>query len=108
MASEGWAVLVEGKRDAAALKGLGYLGSVVTLAAIARLGTDAFGSTRRVIILTDLDREGRTLAARYIKRLSHDGFRTSLVERKMLRIASRGSFRHIENLSKFATSEVQP
>ena len=108
MAPEGWAVLVEGKRDAAALKGLGYLGSVVTLASLARLGTDVFGSARKVIILTDLDREGRTLAARCIKRLSHDGFRTSLVERRRLRIASRGSFRHIENLSKFAASELQP
>ena len=106
MASDGWAVLVEGKRDAAAVRSLGYIGILVTVASVGRLGIDAFAPAKKVVILTDLDREGRTLAARYIKLLAHEGFRTSLAERRRLRIASRGAFRHIENLSRFSETEA--
>jgi hypothetical protein len=52
-----------------------------------------------------LDREGAVLAARYIKRLSHDGFRISLRERQRLKNASHGVFLHVENLSRFARLE---
>ena len=106
MADEGWAVLVEGKRDAAAVRGLGYIGGLATVSSVGRLGVQAFAPAKKVVILTDLDREGRTLAARYIKLLSHEGIRTSLAERRRLRVASRGAFRHIENLSRFIDEEV--
>jgi 5S rRNA maturation endonuclease (ribonuclease M5) len=106
VAADGWAVLVEGKRDAAALRSLGYTGVLTTVSSVSRLGTEAFAPARKVVILTDLDREGRVLAARYIKLLSHEGFRTSLAERGRLRVASRGAFRHIENLSRFSEPEV--
>jgi 5S rRNA maturation endonuclease (ribonuclease M5) len=106
MSDEGWAVLVEGKRDADAVRGLGYTGGMATVSSVSRLGAKAFAPANKVVILTDLDREGRTLAARYIKLLSHEGFRTSLSERRRLRVASRGAFRHIENLSRFSDAEV--
>jgi len=72
---------------------------------VARLGARALAPAKKVIILTDLDREGRILAAKYIKQLSHEGLKTSLSERRRLRVASRGTFRHIENLSKFSDAE---
>jgi len=106
MAAEGWAVLVEGKRDAAAVRSLGYSGNLITVSAAGRLGAQAFAPARKVVILTDLDREGRILAARYIRLLAHEGIRTSLDERRRLRVASRGAFRHIENLSRFSEAEV--
>jgi 5S rRNA maturation endonuclease (ribonuclease M5) len=106
MADEGWAVLVEGKRDAAAVRGLGYTGRLATVSSVSRLGARAVAPAKRVVILTDLDREGRILAARFIKLLSHEGIRTSLSERRRLRVASRGAFRHIENLSRFSETEV--
>ncbi|MDV3293032.1 MAG: hypothetical protein LYZ70_02055 [Nitrososphaerales archaeon] len=106
MALEGWGVIVEGARDEEAVRILGYVGPLVTIASIARLGTEALLPLRKFVILTDLDREGRVLAARYVKMLSHEGFRTSLVERKRLRLASRGVFRHVENLSRFSRHEV--
>jgi len=106
MAEEGWAVLVEGKRDAAAVRGLGYTGGLATVSDVSRLGARALSPAKKVVILTDLDREGRILASRFIKLLSHEGLRTSLSERRRLRVASRGAFRHIENLSRFSETEV--
>jgi 5S rRNA maturation endonuclease (ribonuclease M5) len=105
-AEDGWGVLVEGKRDAAAVRSLGYTGALVTVSMVARMGVQALAPATKVVILTDLDREGRILASRYIKLFSHDGIRTSLAERGRLRVASRGAFRHIENLSKFSEAEI--
>jgi 5S rRNA maturation endonuclease (ribonuclease M5) len=103
---DGWALLVEGKRDEKAVRELGFTGRIVTMSSFSRLGERAFGGSRRVIILTDLDREGGTLAARSLKRLSHEGLTQSLAERRRLKVASRGIFLHIENLSRFAEPAV--
>jgi len=105
MSEEGWSVLVEGPRDVRALRRLGCVGNLVTVSSVVREGKATFNEDRKVVILTDLDREGAVLAARYIKRLSHDGFRTSLRERQRLKNASHGIFLHIENLSRFARYE---
>ncbi len=99
---EGWAVLVEGQRDAKALRKLGFVGNVATISAVGTSNSSVFDDLKKVVILTDLDREGAVLAARYVKRLSHEGFRTSLRERLRLKNASHGVFLHVENLSRFA------
>ena len=102
---EGWSLLVEGPRDLKALRKLGYDGRLVTVALLGRNGPGVLGDAKSVVILTDLDREGAVLAARYVKRLTHEAFRTSLAERRRLKKASLGVFLHIENLSRFAKSE---
>ena len=102
---EGWTLLVEGRRDVRALRNLGYGGHIVTVSRIGRKGPGAFGKTKGVIVLTDLDREGAVLASRFIKRLGHEGLRTSLRERRRLKAASHGVFLHIENLSRFEADE---
>jgi len=101
LSEEGWSVLVEGQRDESALRSLGYRGKVVLVSAVKRKGVEAFNGSRKVVILTDLDREGAFLASSYLKLLAHEGFRTSLAERRRLKRASRGVFLHIENLSRF-------
>ena len=103
---DGWSLLVEGPRDVRALRKLGYGGALVTVSSLGREGPEAFGEAGRVMILTDLDREGTVLAARFMKRLSHEGLKTSLRERRRLKAASRGVFLHVENLSRFAQPEV--
>lgn len=102
---EGWILLVEGPRDEKALRKLGYGGQMVTVSWIGRKGLGAFGETKRVIVLTDLDREGAVLASRFFKRLVHEGLKASLRERRRLKAASHGAFLHIENLSRFAADE---
>jgi 5S rRNA maturation endonuclease (ribonuclease M5) len=108
LSGEGGAVLVEGKRDVRALKALGYTGPLFTIAILTsseasreKLREDV----RQMVILTDLDSEGRRLAARYFRFLSQEGVKPSLAHRRRLSTASRGVFRHIENLVKFAPEE---
>jgi 5S rRNA maturation endonuclease (ribonuclease M5) len=101
-AKEDWAVLVEGKRDERALRELGFEGSLVTVTSFSRKGLRVFDRHGGVIVLTDLDREGGTLASRFVKSLSHDGLETSLSERRRLKSASKGVFLHIENLIRFS------
>ena len=105
LSDDGWSILVEGPRDARALRRLGCVGNLVTVSSVVRKGNSVFGKDRKIVILTDLDREGAVLAARYIKRLLHDGFRISLRERQRLKSASHGVFLHVENLSRFARAE---
>ncbi|MDA4117895.1 MAG: toprim domain-containing protein [Thaumarchaeota archaeon] len=105
LSSEGGAVLVEGKRDARALTGLGYSGPLFTIAILTSSVASRErlrGEVRQMIILTDLDAEGRRLASRYVKFLSKEGIKASLAQRKRLSAASRGVFLHIENLGRFA------
>ncbi len=106
LSDDGWGLLVEGPRDVRALRKLGFDGALVTVSSLGRNGTAAFGSVRGVVIMTDLDREGGVLAARYTKELSHEGLRTSLRERRRLKRASRGVFLHVENLARFAERPV--
>lgn len=109
MSEEGAAVLVEGKRDAAALRGLGYAGPLFTVSILTSTAAAREKLRREVstmVILTDLDGEGRRLASRYVKFLSHEGVNASLAQRRRLSKASRGVFMHIENLRRFKLGEA--
>jgi 5S rRNA maturation endonuclease (ribonuclease M5) len=105
LSEEGGAVLVEGKRDAKALKALGYTGTLFTVALLTSSAASRErlrGDVRLMVILTDLDPEGRRLASRYVRFLSQEGIKPSLAQRRRLSAASRGIFLHIENLVRFA------
>ena len=101
---DGWSVLVEGPRDRRALRKLGYSGNLVTVSFLGRNGV-ALRDSKKVIILTDLDREGTSLASKFVKTLGHEGVQASLGERSRLKAASRGVFLHIENLARFARAD---
>ena len=103
LAEEGSVVLVEGKRDSKALVDLGYRGRILTKSSLA--GTrfaESLAGTRSVVILTDMDREGRRLASAYVEFFRPLRIKTLLGQRRRLKRASHGVFRHIENLSRFA------
>jgi 5S rRNA maturation endonuclease (ribonuclease M5) len=104
-AEEGWVLLVEGARDESAMRTLGYRGGLLTVRLAVKMRGPGPGGQYKVMILTDLDREGTSLAAKLVRRLSHEGVRASLVERRRLKAASRGVFLHVENLSRFAKDE---
>ncbi|HYB76134.1 MAG TPA: toprim domain-containing protein [Nitrososphaerales archaeon] len=101
LSERGWGILVEGQRDETALRKLEFLGTIALVSDFRREGARAFGGLKKVIILTDLDREGSVLASRFLKELAHEGFTVSLAERRRLKHASRGLFLHIENLVRF-------
>jgi 5S rRNA maturation endonuclease (ribonuclease M5) len=102
---DGWSLLVEGPRDVRALRKLGYVGDLVTVAAVGRRGPSAVGPAKGVMILTDLDREGTVLASKFVRALAHERVQISLTERRRLKKASRGVFLHIENLGRFAATD---
>ncbi len=99
---DGWSLLVEGMRDRRALRKLGYDGPLLTVNLVGRSGSSALQGATKVIILTDLDREGTILASKFVRGLNHEGIETSLSERRRLKAASRGVFLHVENLARFA------
>ena len=101
LGADGWVVLVEGARDVRAMRDVGYKGRIVSIAA-AKGSESSLANSKTVVIMTDLDREGRRLAARYAKALTHRGLAVSLDQRRRLLAASRGVFRHIENLKRFS------
>ncbi|MDE1858342.1 MAG: hypothetical protein KGI26_04675 [Thaumarchaeota archaeon] len=97
--------MVEGLRDQRALRKLGYEGDLFPVSLFAKKRAPFPAGAKQVIILTDLDREGTVLASKFVKRLSHEGVRASLSERRRLKAASHGVFLHVENLSRFADPE---
>lgn len=105
LSEDGWSLLVEGLRDRRALRQLGYAGPLFTVSSLGRKGALALGGSKKMVILTDLDREGGVLAAKYMKQLNHEGVTASLAERRRLKRASRGVFLHIENLARFAKTD---
>ena len=105
ISAAGGAVLVEGKRDVLALRGLGYTGPIFSVSILTSSGASRQrlrDEVREMVILTDLDSEGRRLASRYVRFLAQEGVRSSLAQRRRLSAASRGLFLHIENLRRFA------
>jgi 5S rRNA maturation endonuclease (ribonuclease M5) len=104
LSAEGAAVLVEGRRDASALAELGYNGPIYTIAILTSnpASREKLRKVSKMVILTDLDSEGRRLASRYLRFLSQEGIPASLAQRRRLSKATRGVFLHVENLGRFA------
>jgi 5S rRNA maturation endonuclease (ribonuclease M5) len=95
-------LLVEGKKDVMAIKRVGYTGRVASIHNFMRLAKKGIKPAKKVILMTDMDREGRFLASRLFKTISRMGISVSIEERKRLLIASGGLISTIESLSKFA------
>src|SRR5574342_851258 len=93
-------VVVEGKRDSAALKKLGFSGKICEFHSFKGLAkfTDSMDSYKRIILLLDLDRKGRYLTSRIISQLEHRT-KIDLSFKKKLAKITKGKIRHIEDLS---------
>jgi 5S rRNA maturation endonuclease (ribonuclease M5) len=97
-------VVVEGKRDTAALKKLGYCGRICeyhSFKGLARFA-DSMGSHKRLIVLLDHDRKGRYLTSKIISQLEHR-LKIDLSFKRKLASITKGKIRHIEDLSIYAT-----
>ena len=82
---------------------LGCTGPIVTKADLhSKRGATSLRRVKLAIILTDLDEEGRRLAAHYAEFFALRDIKTSLTQRRRLLRASRGTFLHVENLVRFA------
>jgi 5S rRNA maturation endonuclease (ribonuclease M5) len=95
-------VVVEGKRDALALKNLGYSGKLCEFHSFKGLTkfADSIVSYKNLIILFDGDRKGKYLTSKIISRLEHR-IRIDLSFKRKLVSITKGKIRHIEDLSTY-------
>jgi 5S rRNA maturation endonuclease (ribonuclease M5) len=95
----GSAVVVEGKRDSAALKIIGYSGTVLEFHRFGGLRkfVDSVSKYERLIILLDGDRKGRCLTAKIVHQLERRK-RIDLSFKKKLVSITKGKIRFIEEL----------
>lgn len=94
------AVVVEGKKDAKALKKLGFSGKIVVFHKFGSLTdfTDSVAQYENVIMLLDGDRKGRYLTGRIIEKIQRRT-RVDLSYKKKLISITKGKVRFIEQLS---------
>ncbi|MCH2405116.1 MAG: toprim domain-containing protein [Nitrosopumilus sp.] len=92
-------VVVEGKRDSVALKKLGYSGKVLEFHRFAGMVnfTDSVSKYKRLIILFDRDKKGRTLTGKTIQLLQRRT-KIDLSFKKKLREITKGKIMFIEQL----------
>jgi len=96
-------VVVEGVRDARALREAGYDGEVFMLCHKNSVLTleETAARFRKVILLLDNDREGRKLSER-TKRILGGRVRIDSFYQRELLPASKGKIRHVEELAPYA------
>ncbi len=92
-------VIVEGKRDSAALKKIGFSGKVLELHKFGGMikFVDSVAKYQRLIILLDEDRKGRYLTGKIIEQLQHRTKVDLSFKRKLVSI-TKGKIRFIEQL----------
>lgn len=103
-------VIVEGKKDEIALKQVGFLGEILVynnFKGIINFVDYVTRKGRKVILLLDRDRKGRTLTSKILKKLDilcpHD----SLYYKKKFVKITHGKIMCIENLSNFCLPFVE-
>jgi len=96
-------VVVEGLRDAKALREAGYVGKLFMLCHKNNVLSleETAASFRKIILLLDNDREGRKLSDR-TKRILGGRVRIDTFYQRELLPASKGKIRHVEELAPYA------
>jgi len=96
-------VVVEGLRDAKALRDSGFLGNLFMLchnSSLSKLGEEAV-KFKKTILLLDNDREGKKLGRR-TQRSLRGKVSVDLYYQRELLPASKGKIRHVEELSSYS------
>jgi len=97
-------IIVEGRRDEAALRRLGVTGKVHCLKAKGESRhefLDRLDGTKEAIVLTDFDREGKELETWLYKELSQRGVKSDLKIWIRMRSLARTEVRSVEELPSF-------
>ena len=103
--SNGCTIIVEGRRDRESLRSMGVTGPIQCLQSSR---TNAIGfvesltGVRKVVVLTDFDREGVSLAKKLARSLNARGLHVNLVLWKSLRELTRSEVRSIQELPKYS------
>ena len=103
-------VIVEGKKDEIALKQVGFLGEILVynnFKGIINFVDYVTRKERKVILLLDRDRKGRTLTSKILKKLDILCTHDSLYYKKKFVKITHGKIMCIENLSNFCLPFVE-
>ncbi len=103
----GFAIVVEGRRDEAALRKLGVVGVVYCLKAGGESGVrflEKLDGLDGVVLLTDFDREGGELRSWLYQELSRRGVRADDFAWRRIRSLARTEVRSVEELPRFLRS----
>lgn len=101
-------VVVEGKRDAAALRSLGFTGTIMLFhryGGFARF-SDVAAAHRRLILLLDYDRKGSYMTRRLVQLLQRRT-KVDLSYRRRLYRVTRGQIRFVEQLMSLGPQAAQ-
>ena len=100
---QGGIIVVEGTRDRDSLRSMGIPGTILCLQSSRKnpLGfVEELDAGRKLIVLTDFDREGVSLAKRLARSLNYQKIHANLVLWRELRALTRSEVRSIEELPK--------
>jgi 5S rRNA maturation endonuclease (ribonuclease M5) len=99
--NSGTVIIVEGKNDKETLRKLGLTGPILCFKSSGRGLIDFLSQihAKKVMLLTDFDREGRDLSARMAKELAQLRIRTDDVLRRQLGALIKQDLRTVEGLS---------
>jgi 5S rRNA maturation endonuclease (ribonuclease M5) len=97
-------IIVEGRRDEAALRRLGIKGTIYCLKATGEPRfrfIERLDGSNRAIVLTDFDREGGELGKWLYQELSHRGILADTQMWRKIRGLARAEIRSVEELPSF-------
>ena len=100
----GSTIIVEGQKDQKSLRSIGISGPILCLQSSRRniVGfVESLTGTKKVIVLTDFDREGVSLAKKLSRMLTAQSLHVNMILWKSLRELTRSEVRSIEELPKY-------
>jgi len=102
--SNGSTIIVEGQKDRESLRIMGITGPIECLQSSRQSPVgfvERLGDAKRIIVLTDFDREGTSLAKKLSRTFIAHSLHVNLVLWKNLRELTRSEVRSIEELPKY-------
>ena len=101
----GSVIVVEGKRDVAALSRVGFNGNVTVFhhfRGITDFVDNYHLNRKKIILLLDMDRKGKQLTSKLVTRLQCKGNNVTLFYKRALAKITNGKVRHVEDLITYA------
>ncbi len=101
--SSGTVIIVEGRKDKEALRKLGLAGPIVCFKSSGKGLVDFLGNieAKKIMVLTDFDKEGKDISARINEELAHLKMKTDHTLRKRLGALVRQDARTIQDLFRY-------
>jgi 5S rRNA maturation endonuclease (ribonuclease M5) len=101
----GSVIVVEGKRDVAALCRVGFNGNLTVFyhfRGITDFVDNYHLNRKKIILLLDMDRTGKKLTSKLVTQLQYKGNNVTLFYKRALAKITNGKVRHVEDLITYA------